>query len=123
MMVNKEQLMRGILAFIDNDMIPAAEGNYKIILRMAKAAIMLKPDSVFDLIKNNTFVSMLGVINERNCIDIDTFARMLSEGIGNDEFSMRFKLLGSDYVFAFSASDVMSVKRYIEQSQGGSYGN
>lgn len=115
-MVSKDQLLRGILAFIDNDMVPNAEGNYKIILRMAKAAILLKPDSVFETLKNNTFVSMLGVINEHHHIDVDTLARMLSEGIGSDEFTIKFKLLGSDYVLAFSAGDIMSAKRYIEQA-------
>ena len=38
-MANKEQLIKAIYRFIDNDMLPKAEGNYKIILGIAKSAI------------------------------------------------------------------------------------
>lgn len=47
-MATKEQLMKAIHTFIENDMLPKAEGNYKIILNIAKAAMQHKPDLIFE---------------------------------------------------------------------------
>lgn len=116
MMINKDQFMRGIISFIDNEMLPHSEGNYRVILRMAKTAILIKPDGVFNTIKNNSLVSMFGVIDENDRIDIDTLARVLAGGIDKDEFIIKFKILGVDYSLGFTANDIETAKNYIERS-------
>ena len=42
-MANKNQVINGVMTFMENHMIPKAEGNYKIILRTAKAGMMIAP--------------------------------------------------------------------------------
>lgn len=111
-MINKEQFMKALYTFVENDMLPKTEGNSKIILNTAKVAMSLKPDTIFKLIKENTLVSMLGVIDEHDNIDIDTLARILSDGFGSDEFSFGFKIFGKEYTLHFSAADVHTIKRY-----------
>lgn len=112
-MVTKEQLMRAIHTFIETDMLPKAEGNYKIILGVAKAAIRLRPDSVFNTIKKNPIVSMLDVIDEHDNIDIDTLVKVLSEGFGSEEFSFAFNIFGREYAMHFSGADIQTIKRYV----------
>lgn len=112
-MVTKEQLIRAIYTFIDNDMIPRASGNYKVILNLAKVAINYRADSVFKAIKENSFVSMLGIIDERNNIDMEALVKILSEGLGTNEFELKFKVLTGDYQMYFTAADVQKIASYI----------
>ena len=111
-MVTKEQLIRAIYKFIDNDMIPRAEGNYKIILNVAKAALNHKADGIFEAIKNNSLVAMFGVIDENDNVDVDLLANVLSDGLGSDEYMLTFKFLTSTYSLGISASDIQTIKRY-----------
>lgn len=112
-MATKEQLMKAVHTFIENDMLQKAEGNYKIILNVAKAAIRRKPDLVFEKIKSNSLISMLGVIDEHDNIDIDTLVEILSEGFGSEEFSFAFSFFGREYAMHFSAADIQTIKRYM----------
>lgn len=112
-MATKEQFMKAIHRFIENDMLPRAEGNYKIILNTAKAAIRLKPEIVFERLRHNSLVTMVGAIDEHDNVDIDLLADVLSEGFGSDEFSFAFRLLGTDYTMHFSGADLQTIKRYV----------
>lgn len=112
-MATKDQLMKAVHTFIENDMLPKAEGNYKIILGIAKAALQFKPDSVFDVIKKNSIVEMLDVVDEHDNVDVDTLVKVLSEGFGSEEFCFAFRVLGKEYTMHFSAADIQTVKRYL----------
>lgn len=112
-MVTKEQLMRAVTMYIDNDMIPKAEGNHKIILRTASAAIKLNPNAIFERLKNNELVAMLGVIDQNGNIDDDMVTRVITDGFGADEFTFSFALFGKEYIFHFSSGDIHSIKKYM----------
>lgn len=112
-MATKEQLIKAIHTFIENDMLPKASGNYKIILNTAKVAMQRKPDAVFDLIKKNSLISMLDVIDDKNNVDVDTLATILSEGFGSEEFGFDFRFFGREYTMHFSAADIQTIKRYL----------
>lgn len=114
-MVNKHQVINGIMAFMDNQMIPNAEGNYKIILRTARAGMAIAPEKVWDLIKDNALIAMSGAVNGDH-VDVDLLARILTEGFGADEFSLSFKLIGSEYKIFLTADDVRTLKGYIERA-------
>lgn len=111
-MTTKEQFIKAIHTFIENDMLPKASGNYKIILNTARVALQRKPDAIFELIKNNSLISMLDVIDEQDYVDVETLATILSEGFGSDEFGFNFKIFGKEYVMHFSAADIQTIKRY-----------
>jgi hypothetical protein len=112
-MVTQEQFVNAICVFIDNDMLPKAEGNYKIILNIAKAAMRIKPSIIFDVLKNNSFISMLNVVDEYNNVDADMLAKILTEGLGSDEITLTFGFFGNEYNMHFSAVDIQTVKRYM----------
>ena len=105
--------MKAIHTFIENDVLPKAEGNYKIILNIAKAAMQHKPDLIFEKGKGNSLISMLGVIDEHDNIDMDTLVKILSEGFGSEEFCFAFRVLGKEYAMHFSAADIQTIKRYM----------
>lgn len=115
-MANKHQVINGIILFMDNHMIPKAEGNYKIILRAAKTGMQIAPDKIWDAIKSNTLVDMLGVISEDDQVDLNNLARILSEAIGTDEFCLKFNVLGQEFKIFITGDDVHTIKNYIERS-------
>ena len=115
-MANKHQVINGVILFMDNHMIPKAEGNYKIILRAARAGMQFAPDTIWNAIKSNSLIEMLGVINEEDHVDINSLARILSEGIGTDEFCLGFDVFGQDYKIYITGEDVHTLKSYIERS-------
>lgn len=114
-MVHKNQVINGVMTFMDNNMIPNAKDNYKIILRTIRAGMAIAPEKIWDLIKDNTIIAMTGAIQEDQ-IDIDLLARILTEGFGADEFNMGFKLLGGEYKIFLSGDDIRELKGYIERS-------
>ena len=112
-MATKEQLIKAIYRFIDNDMLPKAEGNYKIVLGIAKSAINYKSDKVFEAIKNNSMISMFDIIDENDNVDVDALCEILTQGMGSEEFTLSFKMFTSTYDMHFSAADIQTIKRYI----------
>ena len=114
-MVNKHQVINGIMAFMDNNMIPTAKDNYKIILRTVRAGMSIAPDKFWDLIKDNAIIAMTGAV-DGDRVDIDLLARILADGFGSDEFSLGFKLLGGDYKIYLTGDDVRVLKSYIERA-------
>ena len=112
-MVTKDQLLRAIATFIDNDMMPKATGNYKVILNLIKVAINHRADNVFKAVKENSFVSMLNVIDSHDNVDIDALATILSDALGTNEFVINFKVLTGNYEMYFSAADIQKIKSYV----------
>lgn len=111
-MATKQQLMSAIQRYIANDMIPKATGNYKVILNIARSAIAVNPDAVYSAIQNNPLFAMLGIIDGEN-FNADVAAKVLVDGMGSDEFTFGFHLLGKDYTFYFTSADVQAIKDYL----------
>jgi hypothetical protein len=114
-MVQKNQVINGVMAFMDNNMIPNAKDNYKIILRTIRSGMANAPEKVWDLIKDNAIIAMTGAVQGEH-VDVDLLARILTEGFGGDEFSLGFKLLGSEYKIYLSGEDIRMLKGYIERA-------
>lgn len=112
-MTTKENLLNAISTFIEKDVLPkTAEGNMRIILRSAQAAIKLKPDAVFSAIKNNSAVAMLGAVDEAGNVDVDVLSKVLTEGFGSDEYTHTFRLFGKEYTLHLSSADIQTIIKY-----------
>lgn len=114
-MANKHQVINGIMMFMDNHMIPKAEGNYKVILRTAKAGMMMAPDKIWETIKGNSLIEMVGAV-KGDSIDIDLLGEILKEGFDTEGFCFEFELLGSHYKIHFDKDDINTLKNYIARS-------
>lgn len=112
-MTSKEQFIKAIHTFIENDMLPKATGNYKIILNIVKVAMQYKAAAIFDAVKKNSFISMLNIIDDHDNVDIEMLTQILSEGFGSEEFCFTFDFFGKEYAMHFSAADIQTIKRYM----------
>lgn len=111
-MANRQQILKGVAEFIDKSMLLKAEGNYRIILRTVKSGILISPDTFWTMIVNTP----IGKLLDSDDVDIDTLEEILTEGLGNNELELQFKLLGSEYKIYLSADDVHKLKSCIERS-------
>jgi hypothetical protein len=114
-MANGHQVINGIMLFMDNHMIPKAEGNYKVILRTAKAGMMIAPEKFWEIIKTNPLIEMVGAVKDDE-LDVELLAEMLKEGFDNEGFCSEFEFLGSHYKIHFDKDDVHTLKNYIVRS-------
>lgn len=114
-MVHGEKVINGIMVFMDNHMIPKASGNYKVILRMARAGMMISPDRFWEIIKNNPLVNMVGAVEDDE-LNLDLIADILTEGFDKEGFCFGFDFLGETYKIHFDKDDITTLKGYIERS-------
>lgn len=115
-MTHYTTVINSVKNFLDRDMIAHANGNQRIILRMASAAMSLSPETMFNRIANNQAVQMLGVVDGED-IDIDSLANILIDGLAGDEFEIGFTLMKNDYKFYINADDIRKIKMYCGGSQ------
>ena len=114
-MANKKQVIDGIMLFMDNNMIPKAEGNYKVILRIAKAGMAIAPEKFWEIIKTNPLINMVGAI-DGDALEINLLAEVLREGVGSEGFTFCFNFLGGMYKIHFEEPDIHALKNYIVRS-------
>lgn len=115
-MANKDQVKKGVLDFIEKDMIPHATGNYKIVLRGVKAVASIRFEALFDKFAAIPLMALANVV-EGDTIDLDLAASVLQEALSNEEFSYTFSLLGDTYSIHIGSGDVGKLKTYIERAQ------
>lgn len=109
-MANREQVAKGIASFIETHMLPKSEGNYRIILRTVKSAILVSPDALWKVIDNSALGKLLG-----EDIDLDTLEEILTDGFGNNEMEFGFKLFGNEYKIYVGSDDIHKLKTCIER--------
>ena len=63
-----------------------------------------------------TYGTMTGAIVDDEHIDIDSLARIVSEGFGNDEFDFVLDVFGKEGHIFLKAEDVHALKNYIERA-------
>ena len=114
-MAHKHKVINGIMLFMDNHMIPKAEGNYKVILRTARAGMMIAPDKIWEVVKNNPLIEMVGAIDGDE-LDVELLGEILKEGFDTEGFCFEFEFLGSHYKIHFDKDDIVSIKNYIARS-------
>lgn len=110
-MVTKEQVIKGIITYADNEVIPQLPTTGKWGLG---SMILMTQDRMSELLNDlstNSVVNALGVINSDGMIDIEIISNALiqtANRYGKCEFNI--PLIGC---LSFSARDVEMLKTYI----------
>ena len=60
-MVNYEQVVNGLTKFIDNEIISQLSGNQKILLGIGTGVALRKGENMYNALKNNSMIKMLGI--------------------------------------------------------------
>lgn len=112
-MITNEQLMKGVSAYLDNELMPKLNktGLERVLTGTAIGLFLNKNRNIVDNYKDNKIVKMLGVIDEEGNIDIETLSKELKNNITNDGIKVEIPMLGK---ITFHKEDVDKLKEYID---------
>jgi hypothetical protein len=74
-MVTLAQLQNGLAKYIDTELVPMISGWQKWVFGATVSLSLAKISNIFNALKDNAFLKMLDVIDEKDNIDIDTIYR------------------------------------------------
>lgn len=113
MLVTKEQLMTGLISYIDKDVMPLLPTQSQWILGAAVILLPNKANEIISTVSQNAVVQALGVTTPDGLIDSDNLLRALgksAEKYGN--VTMSVPLIGN---LTFTPKDVENLRQTIEQ--------
>lgn len=112
-MVSVAQVQQGVRAFVENDILPKIPGWQGVVFGAAVGMALSKSDKLIANLAQNPIVSMLGVIDENDGIDIDAL---------RDEFSKQARRVGSIKidmsplgVISLGENDINRLYQYIKE--------
>lgn len=110
-MVSREQVMKGILKYIDNEVIPYLPTAGKLCVGSITYIATSKIEKMIIGLTKNPIVTTLEIIDENGMIDVELISAALIENFGkygNLDASIPF--IGE---MAFNSKDVEMLKEYI----------
>ena len=108
-MYNYNKVMGGITKFIDNEIVGNLHDWRSWVLGSALGISLSKFDSIFNELKKNEFVKMLGVI-QGDMVDVDTIYKELKKQASRGSITFSIPMIGA---LTLSDKDVESLYRYI----------
>lgn len=105
MMVNKEQIEKGIAKYLDSELMPQIHVEpWKQLVIGAGASIAVKRIGLLlDSLKDNKALSMLGIVDDSGAVDIDILAQEFKNKMPHEGLKVEIPILGT---ITFHPSDV-----------------
>lgn len=112
-MVSISQVKQGVSEYITNEIIAKMTGWQKWVAGAFASMAIVRSDQLFDSLKENSIVSMLGVISDDGMIDIDAIHEAFAhEADVAGPIQINIPGIGS---IKLSRADVDMLHRYIKQ--------
>jgi len=115
MKVSGEQVIKGVIAYIENDVLPKINGWQKISFGIAISFIQRKSTEMLADLKTNKLIQTLGLISEDGLIDIDTLLSSVIDSM-NRYSGGRLEVDGGAMFgkFSFSEQDLHKIYSFIK---------
>lgn len=114
-MVNLGQVTSGVAKYIDAEIVSKISGWQKWVFGALSGVAISKSTSIFQTLKENSFVKMLGVIDENDRIDLDLLYQQFKEQARKGTITFDVPMIGP---MTLNETDVDKLYNYI----GGTYG-
>ena len=111
-MVTYEQVINGLTKFIDNEIISQLSGNQKILLGIGAGVALRKGENLYNGLKNNSMIKMLGIINEDK-IDIETLYEEAKKQATKEVIRVEIPMIGT---LKLNEDDIEKLYGYIKNS-------
>lgn len=111
-MVTYEQVMNGLTKFIDAEIISQLSGNQKILLGIGSGVALRKGENLYNGLKNNSMIKMLGIINEDG-IDIETLYEEAKKQTQKEAIRVDIPMVGT---LKLNGEDIEKLYSYIKNS-------
>lgn len=108
-MYNYNNVMNGVTKYIDNEIVSKLNDWRGWVLGGALGISLSKFDTVFEELKKNGFVKMLGVV-QGDMVDVDTIYKELKKQASKGSITFSIPMIGA---LTLSDKDVDALYRYI----------
>lgn len=111
-MVSVNQIEHGIANYLDAELMPQFSGNglEKVIAGTAVSLMLRRSGAVIDVYKDNPVVKMLGVIDDKGNIDVDTVSEELKKNMPKEGVKVTVPVIGT---LTFHKDDIDKLYNYI----------
>lgn len=111
-MVSVDKIEQGVANYLDAELMPQLKGNgvERVIVGTAASLMIRKSGVIIDGYKDNKFVKMLGIMDDKGNVDVDILAEELKKNISKDGVAIEVPILGT---LTFHKEDVDKLYDYI----------
>jgi len=120
-MVTSEQFINGVIVYAENELMPIIEKPHqKVCFGVVLGTLKHKAREIFENLKNEKVVKLLGIIDDKGQIDLDSLTSSTIDSI-NRYSNGKFEFDGGALIgkFTFADADIKQLCEYIIQSSGG----
>ena len=111
-MVNFNQIQSGLVRYIDNDLLPMVTGWKKWGFGAVASLALANMTEIFNKIKTNDFVRLLGVVDIDDMIDIDKLYRAVYDQAQKGAVTFDLPIVGA---LTVNKTDLERIYRYIKE--------
>ena len=111
-MVSLAQVRKGLTKYIDEEFLLKLNGWQKWVFGALAGVALLRIDEIFNVLKGNEIVKMLGVIDEFDNIDLDTLYAEFSKQARKSAITFTVPVVGP---VTLNGTDVDKLYRYIKE--------
>lgn len=111
MKYSTDQVINGLIAYADSEIMGKLPTTGQWVMGTALGLASNKVGSALDVLKGNTIVQMLGIIDEDGMVDVDALTDAMKKSADKyGKITVDIPLVGR---LSFSSTDVENLKRYI----------
>lgn len=112
-MVSVSQIQKGFVFFVDNEVAVAFEGWQKAVVAGAAGLLALNIPNIIKEYSSHPFVTILGVIDSNNTVDVDAIYNAFVPKLGAEKIPLTIPKIGT---IKFGREEIDSLMRYIKEA-------
>lgn len=111
-MVSIDKIEQGVANYLDGELMPQLQGNgiERVIIGTAASLMIRKSGAIIESYKDNKLVQMLGIMDEKGNVDVDTLVEEVKKNISKDGIKVEVPMIGT---LTFHKEDVDKLYDYI----------
>lgn len=112
MMVSVDKIEQGLANFLDSEFMPQFHGNAveKVIVGTTASLLIRRTGTIIDNMKDNGVVKMLGIIDDKGAVDVDTLTEEVKKNFPKEGIKVEVPVIGA---LTFHKEDVDKLYDYI----------
>lgn len=107
-----DQIKKGVAAYLDTEMIPLIDDGFKRVMVGAAVSIAIsRYANLIPALKENKFIASLDIIDEEDCVDVETLYQAVQGQMPNDGFTVNVPIVGT---MRFKPMDIEKLYKTIQ---------
>lgn len=111
-MASIQQIQRGAVRFVDNELVPAFAGAEKVLVGGAAALLIANMENIVKQYAANPMVAMLGVYKDGD-IDVDAVYQAFAPRFGAEKIPVKIPMVGT---IKIGKAEIDKIYQYIKEA-------